>query len=112
VPVKIINNGDKIFAVLSGEIDHDSLSSIRTIIDAEIENSVPSLLVLDFGAVSFMDSSGIGLILGRMRLLNSMGAQIAVTGASGYPEKIIRLAGLSRLISNKFSEVPGETART
>jgi stage II sporulation protein AA (anti-sigma F factor antagonist) len=59
-----------------------------------------------------MDSSGIGLILGRMRLLNSMGGQIALSGVSGYPEKIIRLAGLGRLISTKYSEVSGETART
>ena len=65
MPVKITVSGEVVTAFLDGEIDHHTASVIRNEIDAAVEKNMPTLLVLDFRDVSFMDSSGIGLVLGR-----------------------------------------------
>ncbi|MDE7280784.1 MAG: STAS domain-containing protein, partial [Ruminiclostridium sp.] len=62
--VEIITEEDKITAVLKGELDHCTAAGAREIIDARLEKFTPKLCILDFSGVSFMDSSGIGLILG------------------------------------------------
>ncbi|MCL2634366.1 MAG: anti-sigma factor antagonist [Oscillospiraceae bacterium] len=95
--VEIVNTGERVTAGLYGDIDHHSAAGIRAEIDAALENSTPRILILDFGGVNFMDSSGIGLILGRMRLLEGFGGQIFIKNVSGHAEKIIKLAGLSSL---------------
>ena len=56
---------DVLYAYLAGEIDHDAAQNLRIQLDDALLNRTPRTLVLDFGGVGFMDSSGIGLILGR-----------------------------------------------
>lgn len=107
MPVRLTNTGDCVMAAISGDVDHHSLPRIRAEIDAVIDHSAPKWLVLDFSAVTFMDSSGIGLILGRMRLLEGIGGKIAVTGAVGYPERIIKLAGLGSLLQKTPGAIAG-----
>ena len=58
-------------AYLSGEIDHHAAQSIRREIDAQVDDRLPELLTLDFSGVTFMDSSGVGLILGRGRHISA-----------------------------------------
>ena len=55
------------------------------------------ILVLDFGGVSFMDSSGIGHIMGRYRALQKLGAKLHITGASPQIAKVMKLAGMNKL---------------
>ena len=59
--------GEVLYAYLSGEVDHDAAQSLRIQLDDALVSRTPQTLVLDFGGVGFMDSSGIGLILGRQR---------------------------------------------
>ena len=82
---------------LSGEIDHHSASLIRVSIDEAVIRKRPSLLVLDFDKVSFMDSSGIGLVMGRYRNLLKSGAELHITGTPPNIYKVMRLAGLEKL---------------
>jgi stage II sporulation protein AA (anti-sigma F factor antagonist) len=96
--VDIINTGERITAGIAGDIDHHSAADIRTEIDAALENSTPRVLILDFSGVKFMDSSGIGLILGRMRVLEGFGGKLFIKNVTGHAEKIVKLAGLSGLI--------------
>ena len=97
--VEIGVKGEVVTAYLSGEIDHHSAADMREKIDAAIDCNMPSLLVLDFGGVSFMDSSGIGLVMGRYRALQSLGAKLHITGASPQIAKVMQLAGMDRLAS-------------
>ena len=60
---------------------------------------MPELLVLDFGNISFMDSSGIGLVMGRYKLLQPNHAKINITNTSPTIYKVMKLAGLDRLAS-------------
>lgn len=95
--VEISVKGEVVTAFLSGEIDHHSAAEMREKIDSAIETNMPSLLVLDFGGVSFMDSSGIGLVMGRYRTLQNSGAKLQITGASPQISKVMQLAGINRL---------------
>ena len=97
MPVKITVSGELVTAFLDGEIDHHTASVIRNEIDAAVEKNMPTLLVLDFRDVSFMDSSGIGLVMGRYKLLKPMGASLHVTNTSPQIGKVMKLAGLDRL---------------
>lgn len=97
--VEITVKGEVVTAHLSGEIDHHSAAGMREKIDNAIDCNMPSLLVLDFGSVSFMDSSGIGLVMGRYRTLQKSGAKMHITGASPQIEKVMKLAGMNRLAS-------------
>lgn len=84
-------------AHLSGEIDHHLAGGLRERIDAAILRERPASLLLDFSDVTFMDSSGIGLVMGRYRLMSEAGGETEVTGASPQIRKVMKLAGLDRL---------------
>ena len=84
-------------AYLSGEIDHHSAKEIREEIDETIERTKPALLTLDFKNVTFMDSSGIGLVMGRYRMMQLIDGKVVVKNASLHIRKVMRLAGLDRL---------------
>jgi len=89
--------GEVVTAYLSGEIDHHSAKIIRETVDNAVELNMPTLLVLDFKDVSFMDSSGIGLVMGRYRNLVKSGAELHITGAPPQIYKMMKLAGIERL---------------
>lgn len=91
-------------AVLTGEIDHHTASDMRILIDSEAERIMPKTLILDFSGVQFMDSSGIGLILGRKKHVESMDGALFIKNALPCVRKIISLAGLEGLILSDKTE--------
>lgn len=95
--VEIRTNGETVTAYLSGELDHHSAKEMREAIDTAVELNMPSRLVLNFKNVSFMDSSGIGLVMGRYRILSRTGAELNITGTSEQIYKVMKLAGIERL---------------
>ena len=95
--VNIESSPDGLIARLSGEIDHHSARQIREKIDAEIEKTRPKKLLMDFEQVLFMDSSGVGLIMGRYKLMQIYGGKMKIIGASERIKKVISLAGIERL---------------
>ena len=97
MPVEIKRNGDTVTALISGEIDHHSAARLREKIDDSAERMRPKLLRLDFSGVTFMDSSGVGLIMGRYRLMSESGGRVSVCGASPMNARMLKLAGLGRL---------------
>lgn len=97
MPVKITASEEVLTAFLEGEIDHHTASVMRCEIDAAVEKNMPSVLILDFRDVTFMDSSGIGLVMGRYKLLKPIGAELHITNASPQIFKVMKLAGLDRL---------------
>lgn len=89
--------GDRLTAMLIGEIDHHSAGKIRDEIDAAIEHHRPACLILDFGGVSFMDSSGIGLVMGRYKLMKSIGGIVRVENTPKPLRRVMKLSGLYNL---------------
>lgn len=84
-------------AELSGDLDHHTARLMRTDIDRELAEKRPRRLVIDFSSVTFMDSSGIGLIMGRYRIMNDQGGEVIVARPPAYIKKVLRLAGVDRL---------------
>ena len=84
---------------VGGEIDHHSAVAVRTGIDAEIAAKRPSRVLLELSSVDFMDSSGLGLIMGRFALVKQYGGTLAVLDPSPAVIKIMKLAGMERMIS-------------
>ncbi len=97
MPMKIDVNSRTIIAYLDGEIDHHSAAVIREEIDAAIEKNMPTCLILDFRDVSFMDSSGIGLVMGRYKALKKYNAELYITNTSPQITKVMKLSGIERL---------------
>ena len=95
--VRIKVKGEVVSAYLEGELDHHNAAEMRTAIDNAIELNMPSLLVLDFSGITFMDSSGIGLVMGRFRNLQRTGATMHITGTSPQIYKVMKLSGIERL---------------
>ena len=86
-----------ITARLDGEIDHHTAKDIREKIDSQIENSDCKTLVIDFSDVSFMDSSGIGLIMGRYKLMKQRQGEVKIKNPSPNTVRVLKLAGMDRL---------------
>lgn len=84
--------GDTLYAYLVGEIDHDAAQSLRLEIDDSLVCHTPHTLVLDFSGVGFMDSSGVGLILGRQRRAKALGGRIRVQHAPRQLRRVLELA--------------------
>ena len=95
--VKIIENGNNLIATLTCELDHHTSRRVRELIDREVFAAHPEILVLDFSAVHFMDSSGIALIIGRVEVARAVGATVRVTGLSPTLRRLVRLSGLEKI---------------
>ena len=97
--VKIVNEDNKVIALLSGEIDHHNAKSLRQDIDFSLRENQPEELIMDFSEVGFMDSSGIGLVMGRYKLMQEIGGNLVVRNPPPHIKKVMRLSGIDRLAS-------------
>lgn len=91
-------NGTVLKIKLRGEIDHHSAVSVRSSIDGLIRSRQPRELIIDMSAVDFMDSSGLGLIMGRYAIMKELGGMVSVADPNKSIEKIMGLAGMERII--------------
>ena len=98
------HSGDRLTALLTGEIDHHTAGKIRDEIDAAIEFHRPACLVIDFGGVTFMDSSGIGLVMGRYKLMKSINGTVRVEKTPKPLRKVMKLSGLYDLAQFDMEE--------
>lgn len=83
---------------LSEEIDDNEAEKIKNKMDYEIEHYMPKKVLIDLENVSFMDSAGIGLIIGRYKLINMIGGELRIANASNSINKIFNMSGVSKLI--------------
>ena len=87
-----------LIAHVKGELDHHNASPIRTGIDRAMKLFECRDLILDLSGVEFMDSSGIGIALGRYKKLSKTGGRICISGCSAYIEKLLDMAGVFSII--------------
>lgn len=86
---------------LTDEIDHHTTEKIRRIADYEIERHIPRKVVFDFNKVSFMDSAGIGLVLGRYKNASMLGGKVELINVNKSVYKILKMSGIIKLIPVK-----------
>lgn len=83
---------------IKDEIDDCSVQKIRRKADYEIERYMPKKVIFDFDSVNFMDSSGIGLIIGRYKFTNMLGGKLEVANLTQNVKKIFEMSGILKLI--------------
>ena len=91
---------NSVIVELHGEIDQYAAAQLKENIDIEIENSPKKNLIFDLKNVDLMDSSGIGLIVGRYKLITALGGKLALCNASKSVAKILSLSGIEKIVSN------------
>lgn len=89
---------DKMVIYLSGEIDHHTAREIREGIDRLIISHRPKTFILDLEGIDFMDSSGLGLVLGRYKKIKETGADMYISNADDRTMRILKMAGVDKLI--------------
>ena len=106
-------DGSALTARVTGEIDHHAARRLREEIDGEVFRTLPSTLSLDLSGVGFMDSAGLGLILGRLNLMTSRKGVLRLSGLRPPVARILMLAGVERLpgliLPGQGDEMPSGT---
>jgi len=97
---KLVSNFSRgvLVVKISGELDHHGAVALRGDIDKMIYANQPVRLVLDLSQVEFMDSSGIGLIMGRYSVMSGLGGETVLLNPNSTISKILSLAGMERII--------------
>ena len=86
---------------LTGEIDHHCAKGYIQAIAAKIEAYTPQLCVLDFGEVSFVDSSGIAVVINALRNMTQIEGRLVLTGINSQPMRVFRASGIDKLVEIK-----------
>ena len=97
--IKYKRNNNALTIYVYGELDECSASNAKNILDKVlVENSCVEKVVFDLSGLSFMDSTGIGLLIGRYKKLKQLNISSYISGASVSTEKVIQLAGLYKIM--------------
>lgn len=91
-------HGQTVTVVLEGELDHHTAGSLRDDLDALILDPGVTKLCLDLHGVRFMDSAGLGMVLGRYRRLTERGGSLVVKSVPAGVDRIFRMSGLYALV--------------
>lgn len=94
----IVSSGDTVVAKLDGELDEHTAVAVREKLDRRISVGGFRNFVFDFSHLKFMDSTGIGILLGRYKNLKRAGAGIYISSPNPHVDKILSLAGIYRII--------------
>ena len=97
--LRVEKNEDKLIILLIGELDHHSAEEVRIKIDDRIERDNIKKVIMDFCYVSFMDSSGIGVVVGRLKKLQAKGGSLVIAGLKEGVYKVFELSGLFKIIN-------------
>ena len=89
---------DKLVVTLVGELDHHSAEEVRVKIDDRISRENIRKLVLDFSGVTFMDSSGIGVIIGRYKKISMRSGEVNIISVSKSIKRVFELSGIFKII--------------
>ncbi len=105
---KYYNEEKLLILKLTEEIDECTVQKIRRKADYEIERYMPRKVIFDFNSVTFMDSAGIGLIIGRYRIANMLGGTVEIANVTESIKKILELSGLLKIIKiTELEEMAG-----
>lgn len=96
--VEFENRDDKLIAYMVGELDHHSAEEVRNKVDDRLDRENISKLILDFSGITFMDSSGIGVVIGRYKKLNLKKGTICITNVRDSVKRVFELSGMFKII--------------
>ena len=97
--IEYLNKDKYLLFKITEEIDHHAVEKLRRKADLEIEKHIPRKVVFDFSNVTFMDSAGIGLLIGRYKNITSLGGSLEVINATETVNKILIMSGVNKIIN-------------
>lgn len=90
---------DKLLVVeITEEIDHHEVEKIRRKVDDEITRYMPRKTIFDFNRVTFMDSAGIGMIIGRYKMMKLIGGSLEIVNISSTVKRILEMSGINKIV--------------
>ena len=95
-----LDNG-RVTVILTGEIYHHCAKGYIRAIGAKIEAYTPDLCVLDFSEVSFVDSSGIAVVINALRSMTQIRGELILTGIGHQPMRVFQASGIDKLVQIK-----------
>jgi len=101
VNIQFIETTNVLTIKLKGELDHHSADEARILIDEKIKNENFNKLVIDFKGLDFIDSSGIGFIIGRYKVIRKRNGVIEIVNAGKKIRKILDMSGIGKIIKIK-----------
>lgn len=88
----------RLTVALTGEIDHHCAKAYIQAIAAKIETYMPQICILDFQEVSFVDSSGIAVVINALRSMTQIEGKLLLTGIAPQPMRVFRASGIDKLV--------------
>ena len=99
--LKLRHESGCLVAEISGEIDHHSAADLKERIDREYGRGTSKNLELNFSGVTFIDSSGVGMVIGRYKNVQTRGGIMSVSGLNSDVERLFELSGLHKIVATK-----------
>jgi len=96
--IKLSNRGNTLIVRLHGELDHHTAEYARQKIENEIIKPITRNMIFDFSNLTFMDSSGIGVIMGRYKNIRKINGKVAIACSNSQVVRLLDVSGISRVI--------------
>lgn len=87
-----------LYITITEEIDHHVTEKIRRKVDNEITRHMPRKTIFDFSRVAFMDSAGIGMIIGRYKMMKLIGGSLEIQNVNESTKKILEMSGILKIV--------------
>lgn len=97
--INLISEKRTIVAKIDTDLDHHSAVQIRRAIDSKIKSSNAVNVIFNFSQVDFMDSSGIGMLMGRYKITNILGGKVIIFGMKKQVRRIVDMSGIDKIIT-------------
>lgn len=98
--LKFDKNMDKLIISLMGELDHHSAEEVRVKIDDRIDRDNIKKVILNFNGVTFMDSSGIGVVIGRLKKMQNRDGKLCVADVNRTVNRVFEISGMYKIIDS------------
>jgi stage II sporulation protein AA (anti-sigma F factor antagonist) len=96
--VKLLGEKRAVMVKIDGELDHHIANTLRETVDSKIRCSNAVNVIFDFSNVGFMDSSGIGVIMGRYKTVKTLGGSVIIFGQNSQIKRIVEMSGIDRIV--------------
>ena len=96
--IRLIGDKRTLLVNIDGELDHHLAGEVRDSVDRKIKSTNAINIIFDFSKVGFMDSSGLGVIMGRYKLSRLLGGKVIIFGSKKQTRRIIEMAGLDKIV--------------
>lgn len=96
--IKLLGEKRTLLVELLGELDHHAASKIKDEVDEKLRSSNAVNIIFDFSNITFMDSSGIGVIMGRYKKTRALGGRVIACGMNAQIMRIMEMSGIDKII--------------